>query len=249
MSDDDIWRSLEGMYHELRDVLEMRLETKVEAVGTKEDGKWKDNAPQWYDDDLGSAARSWLLIPYIHSMDREHLQEQQEFGRSLIPSLDHYFEHRVLSLEFVRDWGAFCAAAGALRLAYFSEPDPGRSRQAEASRETNNLDNHRRWFAHYYLRARPMCGSDEAARDVIEKLIVEITNGDRVIGSNTDLKWFDRFLNHDGDRDTNPNYDKLTKEFHEKLTKRKMEELAQQPTEGLPPLDLEITVPARSKRG
>ena len=103
MSDDDIWRSLEGMYHELRDVLEMRLETKVEAVGTKEDGKWKDNAPQWYDDDLGSAARSWLLIPYIHSMDREHLQEQQEFGRSLIPSLDHYFEHRVLSLEFVRD--------------------------------------------------------------------------------------------------------------------------------------------------
>src|SRR5688572_19905230 len=132
--------------------LQVRARARVSAAA-KEDGKWKDNAPQWYDDDLGSAARSWLLIPYIHSMDREHLQEQQEFGRSLIPSLDHYFEHRVLSLEFVRDWGAFCAAAGALRLAYFSEPDPGRSRQAEASRETNNLDNHRRWFAHYYLRA------------------------------------------------------------------------------------------------
>ncbi len=136
------WGELQQEFRELSELFtNMRLETKEEAVGksamsTSKAGRsvweWEDQGPKWYDgeDDVKVSVKPWLMIPYVDALDQSTLKNLLEFGQSLIPLLEERIAARELSVEFLVDWGRFCAVSGALELVYGSKTDIGRLREA-----------------------------------------------------------------------------------------------------------------------
>src|SRR5215203_3362655 len=123
---------------------------------------------------------AWLLLPYIDALDQEYLHDVLQVGRWLIPTLERHFEAKKLTPEFLRDWGNFCRAAGALQLVDLSDTNLGRLREAQGGRK-NNLDAQRRWFAHYCLQLVKDGQSLISAKKSVEGLIQDIVSGNKDI--------------------------------------------------------------------
>lgn len=237
---DAFWEKIERQFDEYRALLEgMMFETRDEAAGTSQkprgakQHKWKDSTPHW------SGVKPWMLVPYIHALNREELDHLVELGRKEIPFVETALKARQLTPAFLHRWGTLSHCAGAVHLVYHSQTDIGRERNGENANRDGEISAQRRWFARYFVRWRPHFKSGAATRHAIEKLINCIIDGSVPVAVDGEIvSWFEKFLNTTRDRDTNPNYEKLTKEFRARLTEAELERLAQEPFDDLPALDL-----------
>lgn len=225
----DIWPKLEFDLSEFRDLFHMLHETKLEAKGRKDslgDGKaeWRDTAPRWEDEEHGESIRPWLMISHVDAVDHEAIGERLEAGKRLLASVEQRMAARELTPELLHEWGLLNRWAGALQLVYQMEPD---ARQLRAGDE--NLDAHRRWFAHYYLTIQPRPKRDDAL-EVMEEFVNTIVNG---LPDGPERQWFSKFLGP-AKSDSLENSRRLTKAFREKLFVPEMEKLAAQPLDAVP---------------
>jgi hypothetical protein len=243
-SPEETWEALEFRFSELRDLVEnARLENKDEAIGKRDNAGWRDTAPRWFDIETGISTRAWLLVPYVEGVDPAELQARVTWAKELIPPLEAQFARRILTPQFLRDWGNFCAATGAVELCYFSQTQAGRARSAQASGAAVSLDDHKRWFAHYFLRVFEGRGKRASAEAKVEALINAIIDGRIYVPDDWEVRWFERFLRLDIPP-TDPEYAKLADAFREnKLSVRYMTDLVKTGQEGIPPLDLDFPTP------
>ncbi|MFT4161776.1 hypothetical protein [Shinella sp.] len=225
----DIWSKLEFDLSEFRDLFHMMHETKQEAKGRKAplgNGKeeWRDTAPRWEDEEHGETVRPWLMIPHTDAVDHEAIGERLNAGRRLLASVEQRIAARKLSPELLNEWGLLNRWAGALQLVYQMEPD---ARQLRAG--DDNLDAHRRWFAHYYLMIEPRPKRD-AALEMMEKFVNSIAQG---LPDGPERQWFSKFLGRVASESLE-NSRRLTKAFRGKLSVPEMEKLADQPLDAVP---------------
>lgn len=237
----DIWSKIEFDLSEFRDLLQMRLETKEEAIGERilpanrkagKKAEWRDTAPRW-EDEHGKSVRPWLMIPYIDAIDQASLQECLEAGKRVLASVEMRISSRELSPELLHEWGLLSRWAGALQLIYQARPDVGRLREG-----TDNLDAHKRWFADYFLRVYRH-GKLHEARDEMERFINTIIEK---LPPGSERSWFDRFLS-DEPSDYLENARRLTGAFREDLSVAQMKRLIKQPADNIPALDLDFPPP------
>ncbi len=237
-TDEAFWQRIQLRFDAFSSLFDMRLETRVEAVGHEEtingktDRVWVDDAPRW------DGHRAWLLLPYIDALDQTRLQEQIEIGRGLAPSIHERLRKRELSPSFLHDWGRFCAAAGLVEFICFSKTSIGHRRSALAGGKAkiDDTEAHQRWFAHYFL-LHYRRGRRKEAEEAVERLLNAIIEDRVAVPAGWDLKWFESFL-------MAPKYTSLKPAFDEhSLSVRRMKELAAIGTEGIPPIDLEIPAP------
>jgi hypothetical protein len=252
-ADDEWWRSIDHELSEMEDLFTiMRLETRDQAVGklrvtSDHNGeprrKWASGAPSWFDEATNCAVISWFLIPFVAGIDQDEIGAALEHGQSLLPSIHTYVRSRELCPDLMTKWGGLCAAAGVLRLLYGSKTDIGRLREA-ASGAKNNLEAHRRWFAHYATRAKAEFGTNAAALASVEQLIrLIIDPADRKFRVEN-VQWFEEFFGL-GQKDKmkyTGSHDRLTKEFRN-LSFKAMRQYVDESTVGLPPLDWELPNP------
>ena len=257
------WKELEWRFSELRDVVEnCRLETREEAVGVQIPGggkrkhkKWKPTTSEWHDEEIGFPVRAWNLVPYIDALDQTMLHDRLEAARRLIPELRGHFAERKMTLSFLRAWGLFCEYAGAINLVYLSEPNVGHARSAVGGAR-DNLDRHRVWFAHYYLRSFEQHRNNERARYDVQRLVNAKLHELKKANEDAELaEWLERFLTPkaEDEKVSDPEDEKvpdpedeerpLTREFQRELSKAKMQVLVNEPTEGLPPLNWDFPFP------
>src|SRR5690606_15351834 len=101
-----------------------------------------------------------------------------------------------------------------------------------------------RWFSHYYLRERPNHKDRPATEEAVWRLINAITDGTIPVPEEFPFSWFEKCLNLEDDRETNKNYGELTYAFRQnRLSEKRMKALVLEPTEDLPPLNLEVPRP------
>ncbi|NTF69772.1 hypothetical protein [Rhizobium rhizogenes] len=226
---DDIWSKIEFDLSELRDQFSMRHESKQEAKGQKHsvDGKkadWRDTAPHWEDEEHGRSVRAWLMIPHVDAVDHEAVHERLEAGRRLLSSIERRVAVRELTPKLLHDWGLLNRWAGALQLVYEMKPD---ARQLRAGND--DLEAHRRWFAHYYLQIQPNRKREEAI-EIMEEFINSIVNG---LPLGPGLEWFSKFFGPKKSISLEASR-RLTKAFGEKLSVTDMEELDALPLDTVP---------------
>lgn len=225
---DDIWSKIDFDLSELRDLFHMRHESKPEAkgenlaVGKKAD--WRDTAPRWEDEEHGRSIRAWLMIPHVDSVDHEGIRERLEAGRRLLNSIEQRVAARELTAKLLRDWGLLNRWAGALQLVYEMKPDARQLRAGDV-----NLEAHKRWFAHYYLRIQPRRKRDEAL-EMMEEFINTIVKG---MPDGPERHWFIKFLGS-VESDSLADSHRLTKAFREKLSVIDMEKLDALPLDSVP---------------
>lgn len=238
----DVWSKIEFDLSEFRDLFHLRLETKVEAIGVKispgnpktgKKAEWRDTAPRWEDIEHGKLVRPELLIPYVDAIDQAELLVRLESGRQLLASIELRVASREMTPELLYEWGVLNRWAGAIQLVYHARPDVGRLREG-----SENLDKHKKWFAHYFLRIYKH-GSNEEARDEMERFINQnfLRPPD---GTNRD--WFSRFLGDEPSERWGDGFTRLTKAFRE-LSAAEMRRLIKQPTDKIPSLDLDFPLP------
>lgn len=231
----DIWSKLEFDLSEFRDLFHMMHETKQEAKSRKAplgNGKeeWRDTAPRWEDEEYGEAVRPWLMIPHVDAVDPEAISERLEAGKRLLISVEQRTAAKELSPELLHEWGLLNRGAGALQLVYQMEPD---ARQLRAGDE--NLDVHRRWFAHYYLMIQPRLKRDDAL-EMMEKFVNSIVKS---LSDDSERQWFSKFLGP-VESDSLENSRRLTKAFREKLSVSDMKKLEAQSLDPIPSFALSI---------
>jgi len=238
----DIWSKIEFDLTEFRDLFHMRLETREEAVGvrvsagnpnTGKKTEWRDTAPRWEDAEHGKSVRPWLLIPYIDAINQAELQVRLESGRQLLASVEQRVAGRVLTAELLHEWGMLNRWAGAIQLIFHAQSDVGRLREG-----SENLDKHKKWFAHYFLRIYKH-GNNEDARDKMERFI---NQNFRRPPDGTNKDWFSRFLSAEPSERWGDGFARLTKAFRE-LSAAEMRRLVKQSTNDLPSLDLDFPPP------
>jgi hypothetical protein len=240
----DLWSKLEFDLSELRDLFRMRLEAKEEGIGRriapskrkarkKPKLNWERTSPKWVDDEHGKTVPAWLMIPYVDPIDQESLRQHIDAGRRLLESVERRIAARQVSPELLHEWGMLNRSAGALQIAFQARPDVGRLREG-----SDNLDAHKRWFAHYYLKLRPRPRRDDAI-EVIEKLInstvVSLPEG-------PERRWFSKFLGSEESLSLE-NALRLTKAFREKLSVSEMRALDGEPLDIVPPFALDVPHP------
>ncbi|MEZ0018027.1 hypothetical protein [Sinorhizobium fredii] len=242
ISPDGYWARLEIVFGSLSILFDMRFETETEAVGNEAlneagERKWVSVAPQW------DGVRSWLLLPYIHALEQQRLQEQFEVGRKLMPKIREHLEKRKVSPEFLDDWGRFRAAAGVLEFLYWSNTSIGHQRSAYAGgrRRKETSEAHKRWFSHYFLRKYKR-GRRPQAEEAVTRLINAIVDGNIKLTAEHDVKWFEEFLQLDDRR--SPDYSTLREAYKEDdLPIKHMKTLVAKGAEGIPPVDIEFPDP------
>lgn len=232
------WDMLKLQFSDLKDLLRMRFETKEEAVGEKVGGKWENRAPRWEDPEIGTDVKAWLLVPYVEGIDQERLQENIREAKELVPLLEEYFQAEILSLAFLKLWGAFCSRVGVVQFLYFSETYIARGRIGAAGRNAFNLDAQRRWMSHYIVKRSPKHGELDNIRNALESLVISIVEGKRPPPGGFDIGWFKVMVSLD-DTDSKDSYYKLTRTFWD-LSLTQMKRLANSPKDDLPPIDIEI---------
>lgn len=107
---------------------------------------------------------------------------------------------RELTVEFLSDWGAYCAAAGAIELIWMANRDDvSRHRSKEAV--VQRIDERERWCAHYIKRAMDAGLARKEADRAFEELLNHLRTAKR--GELTDQErlfvrehrdWMDGFL-------------------------------------------------------
>lgn len=228
ISGGDIWSKIEFDLSECRDLFHMLHETKYEAKGKKiplGDGKaeWRDTAPRWMDDEHGASTRPWLMIPHVDAVDHEAIYERLKAGKHLLNSIEQRVSARELTPELIHDWGLLNRWAGALELVYQMEPDARLLRSGD-----DNLDFHKRWFAHYYLMIQPLPKREDAL-EVMEEFVNTIIKD---LPDGPERQWFSKFLGSQ-DSDSLEDSRRLTKTFRG-LSVRKMKKLATEPLDSVP---------------
>lgn len=226
---DDIWSKIDFDLSEFRELFNMRHETQQESKGQKislegKKSEWHDTAPRWEDEEHGRSVRPWLMIPHVDAVDREAVHERMEAGKRLLGSVEQRIAARELTPELLQEWGLLNRWAGALQLVFQMQPD---ARQLRAG--DDNLDNHKRWFAHYYLTIQPRPKRDDAL-EVMEELINTIVKN---LPDGPEHQWFAKFLGP-VESDSLEGARRLTKAFREKLSVSEMERLDAQPLDAVP---------------
>lgn len=236
----DIWSKLKFDLAECRTIFQMRLETKGEAIGkrratttasTNKAQKWIDTAPRWVDEAHGQSVRPWLMIPFVDAIDQEELADRLEAGKRLLASIELRVEARELTPELVKDWGLLNRWAGALELIYHTQPNVGRLREG-----AEHLDDHKRWFAHNFLRIYKR-GRLDAAFDEIELFV------NTALSQPEYKDWFSRFLS-DTASDRWEDKRRLTNAFRKDLSVAEMRRLQATPlSNDIPNIHLNLPHP------
>lgn len=224
----DIWSKIEFDLNECRDLFYMLQETKVMAKGRKISSginkvEWRDIAPRWVDDEHGVSTRPWLMIPHVDAVDYDDIHELLQAGRKILDSIVQRITARELTPELIHDWGLLNRWAGALGLVYQMKSDARLLRAGDG-----NLDVHKHWFAHYYLKIEPLPKREDAL-EVMEKFINTIIKD---LPDGSERRWFSKFLGME-DSYSLEDSRRLTKVFRE-LSVRKMEKLVAQSLDQLP---------------
>jgi len=173
------------------------------------------------------------MIPYVDALDQEFLHERLEAGKRLLASVEQRIATRELTPELLHEWGLLNRWAGALQLVYHAKPDVGRLRES-----TDNLDGHKRWFAHYFLRIYRH-GRMEHARDEMERFINIVVNK---LPEGDERDWFSRFLSK-SPSEILEGACRLTDAFRQDLSATEMKRLVKQPTGDIPSLALDFPPP------
>ena len=250
ISDEDYWESIEFALSEIRDLLNMRFETKIEAIGKPvlppekdKAAKWKSAPPIWNDPEAGGPVRAWNLLSYVDALDQIDVLERFEVAASLLASVERRISARELSPSFLHEWGLLNRYAGAIDLIYHSETDVGRLRQALAGRDTSEIvtDEHLRWysFCFLYAEAEKIRLSENSKRKFVEDDVIwriqRIIDGELELPSGYNVEWFRCFLGADGT---------LSWQFAQnRLSRPQMKKLVGKGTTGIPPIDLGVSVP------
>jgi len=118
----------------------MRFEAYDEAVN--------ETAPQWYDDEIGIKVRAWNLLQFRKTDDKEALKFAFEIGQSMVPDIEKAIKQRLLTPQFILDWGLFCEHAGLIKSAYLATGhDVIQDQQAVAGAKSSK-DSHLKWYLH-----------------------------------------------------------------------------------------------------
>jgi hypothetical protein len=173
------------------------------------------------------------MIPYVDPIDQESLREHIDAGRRLLESVERRIAARELSHELLYEWGLLNRSGGALEITYHARPDVARLREG-----ADNLDAHKRWFAHYYLKLRPLPKRDGAI-EVMEGLINSIVES---LPGGPELQWFSKFLGPE-ESDSLEDAFRLTKAFREKLSVSEMRLLDAKPLDVVPSFALNVPHP------
>lgn len=234
---DEIWSRIDFELSELRDLFHMRHETKQQAKGQKTLGgkktNWDDTAPRWEDEEHGRSTRAWLMIPHVDAVDHDAVRERLEAGKRLMRSVEYRVRSRELTPELLHEWGLLNRWAGALQLVFEMEPD---ARQLRAG--DGNLEAHRRWFAHYYLKIQPQPKRDDAL-EMMEEFINTIIKD---LPAGPEQHWFSKFLGP-VESDSLGDSRRLTKNFRERLSVSEMERLDAQQLDAVPQFALNYAHP------
>lgn len=250
ISDEDYWESIEFALSEIRDLLNMRFETRIEAIGKPvlppekdKAAKWKSAPPIWNDPEVRGPVRAWNLLPYVDALDQIDVLERFEVAASLLASVERRISARELSPSFLHEWGLLNRYAGAIDLIYHSETDVGRLRQALAGRDASEIvtDEHLRWYSFCYLHAEAEKRriKESSKRVFVEDAVVEriqgIIDGEFELPPSYDVEWFRCFFGADGT---------LHWELAQnRLSRPQMKKLVGKGTTGIPPIDLGVSVP------
>ncbi|MEP0943834.1 MAG: hypothetical protein ABJH63_07710 [Rhizobiaceae bacterium] len=192
------------------------------------------------------------LVRFRKTNDKDALDYYYGQGLESLKECEALIPQREASPRFIFHWGRLAACHGfILSAALATGSDTWHERAGYRSLLTNNLQSHQQWFSHYYLRERPKCKNREEAEERIERLVNAITDGDFSQVSLQHQLWCERLLSlfpklksEGGRQISNFRHGKLTKSFRKKvLTEKRMTELIKLPTDGLPPLDLNIPPP------
>ena len=247
ISEEGLWAKLQMRFDAFSALFDMRPETQTEAVGEKRPStkggreEWVDTAPRW------DGERPWLLLPYIDALDQAKIQEHIETGRELRDYIHSCLQRRELSVYFLHTWGRFCAAAGVLEFLYWSETNVGGRRAGKAGGDAKEKisEDHKRWFAHYFLPIYEGLSKGDAKREradnIMETVINEIVDKKITIPPPFEVDWFYEFLDFEsGDRKRSPLRDAYRER---KFSVSAMKKLVAQGNEGIPPVDLEFPAP------
>lgn len=215
------WGQTDEMLEFIRnDLLYLRFETKNEAL----------LGPG---DDLPTGEK----IRYRKSDDRENLVHFWQLSKAALREVAPAIERREWTPQVAHHWAVLMFCHGFLfNSAFALGDDLNAERAGEASRRANSRDPQVRWVSHYFLRELGRHGSREKADEAVKRLVDNIIAGEFPAFGAFDKRWFQRIVNREtGD---------LTQLFKQKyLSRITMESLVNQPTDDLPPTDLQVPDP------
>jgi len=247
-TDAEVWAAIEQDFVLLCDVVQATaFETREEAIGARTSEGWRDTAPSWHDDDLGLEVRAWQLIPYIDGIDHDALRRDWVVARKLIPSLQQSITDRSMTPQFIRDWGTFCVAAGAVDLVYGSEPSDVSHLRRAKSKSDGHDNSRQRWYAAYALRWYRCLGIRDAADAAFERLLNrlvfasedDLSSRELAVKRKAGKEWLKSFMTSDTVDGICRGELKSTYRSHN-ISNSELEALAAQPTADLPDLHLPI---------
>lgn len=232
----EIWEVMKN------DLMGVVFETDVDALEER-------NRP--HKDESGQRYFNWTLVRFRKTDDRDMLLHFHDLGLEALTYTERALEQGRLDANFLHYWGMLSACHGYVTCAALaSGNDLISERAGRAGRKANNLDKHKLWFAHYYLRERPNCRNRAETLERVARLINAITDGHVEGVPDSEWNWFEAFLSLDdevninaGGKRANPRKGELTKPFRKELSAKEMERLVKLPSDGLPSLELDIPPP------
>lgn len=138
-----------------------------------------------------------------------------------------------MSPDLLHEWGLLNRWAGALQLVRQMKPE---ARQLRAG--DKNLEAHKRWFAHHFLKIQQRQKRDDTLdkmEELINLIVAELPDGPA-------RQWFSEFFVPEKS-DSLENARRLTKAFRKDLSVSKMKELNEQPLGDLPEFALQYPAP------
>ena len=226
---DAFWDQANFMLELVRSDLEKDLQTHDQAR--------HDPARQQRDD----------VIRFRKSDDQDQIAYFHDLGRRSLDLVEDLIERREWTPVLAHHWSILMFAHGFVMPSAFAlDNDLNSERAGAASRAKNSREPHRRWFAHYCLRAYERHRNQGAAEGEVETLLRAILDGKMPALGGFTLDWFKMMVSYPEDpktkvKGTTP---QLTYLFRSKrLSLGQMRELAKLPTNDLPPLNLSIPHP------
>lgn len=237
------WEMLEEIWEIIdNDLSYFRFETREEAM--------RQRSQETHEPDPWELIEA--LAQYRETDDRENLFIFHEWGLEALKNTKLGIEKREFDSTFLYHWSVLTSCHGFICAALMALDDDMQSKRAgAASAKATSLEKHQQWFAHYYLRENPNCKNREEVEDRIERLVNAIAVGGYPEVPIGQQLWCEKLLSlkkriniKGGTKVNNPRYGKLTKSFRkDALRIWKMKELVKLPSDGLPPLDLNIPPP------
>lgn len=162
---------------------------------------WKEDAPQWFDPEVGVDVRAWQLGAYLDGIDMEHLEERRQFALEIAPKLERLVAAREATPEFISLWGDFCGVGEIFELLLISDnSDPHAIRQSET--KMGKAAERRSWLGHYLVQALKAGHKRQKADQLVEQLVLRLLyeDNERLTKEERDAlkthtkKWFMPFV-------------------------------------------------------